>query len=887
MDAKPPPECVVCLMPIAADPAFQSCSIHHICQDDLNTLFERAAKTELDYPPKCCHHSRGIDIDDAVKFYDDWGVVNPNFVKHYKAKVAEYGTPIPERVYCSNKKCSTFLADDRTVCHRCGHKTCRECKEAEANTSAGHECGAGKTDDKIEYTSNNRVKRCPKCSVLIQLTDACNHMTCGICAHEFCFVCLEAWDRDAHRDRGCTYYSDPTYDAEGYDSRGIHRDTGLDKDGYNISGYNRQGFDRRGNQRPVPLYPRLISLGSRVIEDFLWTFGPVPPNEAVSDLDLEGVRIHDSVRPQQTLRESINRFIASFAAVGLQDIEFATIANRHLDAGEDIERTVHYIRRDVILAINTETRNDSVVNEQGQHVHGAGVERRQTEAFARIERQVRRMGHIEEERPRTNGLRAGPDLHIIRERHALNMIEQDMLSITSPTGGEDDPDNLLPPLPRDGHDAPPRGALHRLRRLGHDGLEGDLDEMRQHIGQLENFFEDRVRRQAQALTPADRRLLDEWNNNRIRIHTRHRDRPVEPLPEIQQRRARTVGIYLGPYALPRLNEAEQPQAAQTETDNFPTLLQEDDIAGTMPDAQVDMMYGEPLSHRLARFEPQQLQTIRTQIERDIAELQNVRQDRFQPDPLGELHAQIGRTAAHTDRLDQAINDARATLHRHRARLQQTTQEEEMGLNEYDQATNHARDMLHRYPVRHMAQEEETGLHEHGQAAINDTRPMPGREQPRLREQNQATNDTRSISQMIQDQLRGMRRDEQRLEQQLQDVRAGRAGTTADGPHNPFRQRVGMGMLWDRVRPPGYEELRSPFTPTNTIRQRQREAARPEDTAAAREPATRSQEEGSSAPERTQRRTRAARNARPEQSGDQQPEEMPSRYRRLRTHNRTG
>jgi hypothetical protein len=64
---------------------------------------------------------------------------------------------------------------------------------------------------------------------------------CG-CGHDFCYVCGKDWN-GLH---GCPHYGPATYDEEGYNQDGYHRDTGLNRDGLT----RRQDNTRRQDDDP-------------------------------------------------------------------------------------------------------------------------------------------------------------------------------------------------------------------------------------------------------------------------------------------------------------------------------------------------------------------------------------------------------------------------------------------------------------------------------------------------------------------------------------------------------------------------------------------------------------------------------------------------------------
>ncbi|TVY78338.1 putative E3 ubiquitin-protein ligase ariadne-2 [Lachnellula suecica] len=157
---------------------------HEYCRDCLRDLFRASMTDDSLFPPKCCRQTIPAGL---VRLF-----LTGDLFRQYEAKKIEYETP--DRTYCSNGLCSTFIqaeniANEKATCLACKRVTCTMCK-AEAHTG---DCPADTTLQLLLDTAHeNGWQRCHACRRLVELDMGCNHITC-FCGAQFCYICARPW----------------------------------------------------------------------------------------------------------------------------------------------------------------------------------------------------------------------------------------------------------------------------------------------------------------------------------------------------------------------------------------------------------------------------------------------------------------------------------------------------------------------------------------------------------------------------------------------------------------------------------------------------------------------------------------------------------------------
>jgi ariadne-1 len=121
--------------------------------------------------------------------------------------------------WCPEKGCDNciemknYVGSDYILC-KCGSSFCWKCgkqahRPASCNDGEKWQLKNSAESENITWIMAN-TKNCPKCQKPIEKSQGCNHMTCRVCNHDFCWMCLGAWAEHGQKTGG--YYNCNKYE---------------------------------------------------------------------------------------------------------------------------------------------------------------------------------------------------------------------------------------------------------------------------------------------------------------------------------------------------------------------------------------------------------------------------------------------------------------------------------------------------------------------------------------------------------------------------------------------------------------------------------------------------------------------------------------------------
>ncbi|TPX18440.1 uncharacterized protein E0L32_011625, partial [Thyridium curvatum] len=189
-------ECVSCFEDVPVKASVKTVC-HSYCKECFARLVEAALDNEAQWPVKCCLNN--VPTRTITKN------VPGDLLRRYAAKAGEFATPVGDRLYCPAADCGRFVprysrsgSAAATAAAQCpaGHRICLLCRgEAHGGGGGGGTAACpGDADTRLanDLAAEEGWRRCPRCGVLVEHGEACQHMTCR-CGGEFCYVCGAAW----------------------------------------------------------------------------------------------------------------------------------------------------------------------------------------------------------------------------------------------------------------------------------------------------------------------------------------------------------------------------------------------------------------------------------------------------------------------------------------------------------------------------------------------------------------------------------------------------------------------------------------------------------------------------------------------------------------------
>ena len=137
---------------------------------------ELALQWEGNWPAKCCQKINDVEMRDLAPF------LGQSMVQKYIDKYDEMETPRDQRIYCGNPRCSTFLGRKGIGVHldsclMCGTSTCLACGKVEPLHDHDECPSEAAVMPHQELIRSGNLQQCPGCPEVVELREACNHIT--------------------------------------------------------------------------------------------------------------------------------------------------------------------------------------------------------------------------------------------------------------------------------------------------------------------------------------------------------------------------------------------------------------------------------------------------------------------------------------------------------------------------------------------------------------------------------------------------------------------------------------------------------------------------------------------------------------------------------------
>jgi len=113
----------------------------------------------------------------------------------------------PNKKFCPFPNCNSYLekknlSNNDVKCLN-GHKFCFKCLKDPHGVSP---CKNRLDDSLIEFSKNHFFKKCPRCSIITEKIEGCNHITCSKCSYQWCWLCNGEYNPEHFSEGKCKGY---------------------------------------------------------------------------------------------------------------------------------------------------------------------------------------------------------------------------------------------------------------------------------------------------------------------------------------------------------------------------------------------------------------------------------------------------------------------------------------------------------------------------------------------------------------------------------------------------------------------------------------------------------------------------------------------------------
>ena len=110
----------------------------------------------------------------------------------------------PNKKLCPYPNCDSYLElkqiRNKDVTCKNNHTFCFECLKKPHGKLP---CNENLDKSMEEYAKNNFVKKCPKCSIITEKNNGCNHITCTKCGYQWCWLCNQEYNMNHFKGGKC------------------------------------------------------------------------------------------------------------------------------------------------------------------------------------------------------------------------------------------------------------------------------------------------------------------------------------------------------------------------------------------------------------------------------------------------------------------------------------------------------------------------------------------------------------------------------------------------------------------------------------------------------------------------------------------------------------